>query len=189
MQRILTFSKESGKTYHTIQQQIENTLSGTQKNRTEIVYQLASKLAATYQQRLRETNMIDFADMITQATDLLQKQAFNTPYKLVLVDEFQDISKSRAKLLKAVLQSNRQTKLFAVGGRLAVNLPVRWQRYFSDATFSSDVWDHSNSISYTKFPIKYRDHKCSKPIHIAKPAADKENSGFNQSEHQRHNQC
>ena len=38
-----------------------------------------------------------------------------SPWKHILVDEFQDISPQRAELLAALRRQNKQTSLFAVG--------------------------------------------------------------------------
>lgn len=53
--------------------------------------------------------------MIHQAVNLLEKGRFVSPWKHVLVDEFQDISPQRAMLLAALRKQNKQTCLFAVG--------------------------------------------------------------------------
>ena len=55
--------------------------------------------------------------MIIDATEILRKdsQKFKNKYEYILVDEFQDISKPRIELLKALLALNPKTKLFCVG--------------------------------------------------------------------------
>ena len=68
-----------------------------------------------YQETLAEAGQIDFHDMINRATDLVESGRFQSPYGYVLVDEFQDISPSRARLLKALLESCPESQLFAVG--------------------------------------------------------------------------
>ncbi len=70
-----------------------------------------------YQEFLRQSDQIDFNDMIIDATEILRKdsQKFKNKYEYILVDEFQDISKPRIELLKALLALNPKTKLFCVG--------------------------------------------------------------------------
>lgn len=46
---------------------------------------------------------------------ILEKGRFISPWKHILVDEFQDISPQRAALLAALRKQNSQTTLFAVG--------------------------------------------------------------------------
>ena len=58
---------------------------------------------------------VDFDDMINQATELVKAGRYRSPFRYVLVDEFQDISEGRARLLKALLDCSPGTKLLAVG--------------------------------------------------------------------------
>ena len=68
-----------------------------------------------YQETLTNSNEIDFHDMINRATDLVESGRFRSPFKYILVDEFQDISPARAALLKALLDNSPDARLFAVG--------------------------------------------------------------------------
>ena len=68
-----------------------------------------------YQKWLSERKQIDFHDMISQATALVEQGRFRSPYHYILVDEFQDISPGRAKLLNALLENPGDVQLFAVG--------------------------------------------------------------------------
>lgn len=69
----------------------------------------------TYNSILAEECKIDFDDMIVQASQYLEQGQFHSPYKLILVDEFQDISPGRARLVKALLASQEESVLFGVG--------------------------------------------------------------------------
>ncbi|MCY4428492.1 MAG: UvrD-helicase domain-containing protein [Halieaceae bacterium] len=68
-----------------------------------------------YQETLTNSEEIDFHDMINRATDLVETGRFRSRFKYILVDEFQDISPSRAALLKALLDNCPGARLFAVG--------------------------------------------------------------------------
>ena len=68
-----------------------------------------------YQESLADSGEIDFHDMINRATNLVESGRFRSPFKYILVDEFQDISPSRAALLKALLDNSPGAQLFAVG--------------------------------------------------------------------------
>ena len=68
-----------------------------------------------YQEALARSGEIDFHDMINLATDLVETGRYRSPFGYILVDEFQDISPSRARLLKALLDSSPGSQLFAVG--------------------------------------------------------------------------
>ncbi len=57
---------------------------------------------------------LDFSDMIVQATRALDNGEYTCPYDYVIVDEYQDISRSRFELLAAMRRSNN-FRLFCVG--------------------------------------------------------------------------
>jgi DNA helicase-4 len=58
---------------------------------------------------------IDFEDMVLRAAKYTETGRFQSPFGHVLVDEFQDISRSRARLVKALLGQRDDARLFAVG--------------------------------------------------------------------------
>lgn len=76
---------------------------------------LMAPLLKAWKSALKEEDAIDFSGLIHQAVNLLEKGRFISPWKHILVDEFQDISPQRALLLAALRKQNRQTSLFAVG--------------------------------------------------------------------------
>ncbi|MHA1974592.1 MAG: UvrD-helicase domain-containing protein [Candidatus Hodarchaeales archaeon] len=57
---------------------------------------------------------IDFNDMINKAEKYIRTGNYQSNYKYILVDEFQDISYSRYSLLKSLLDSNPHSKSFCV---------------------------------------------------------------------------
>lgn len=76
---------------------------------------LLAPLLKAWKTALKEENAIDFSGLLHQAINLIEKGRFVSPWKHILVDEFQDISPLRAALLNALKQQNTQTSLFAVG--------------------------------------------------------------------------
>lgn len=68
-----------------------------------------------YQDTLSQQGQIDFHDMINQATEHVETGRYRSPFGYILIDEFQDISPGRARLLKALLDQSPTTQLFAVG--------------------------------------------------------------------------
>ena len=68
-----------------------------------------------YQARLSQSGQFDFHDMIGKATEYVESGRWRVPFKYILVDEFQDISRGRARLLKALLDQSPGSQLFAVG--------------------------------------------------------------------------
>ncbi|HFR4112269.1 TPA: DNA helicase IV [Yersinia enterocolitica] len=76
---------------------------------------LMAPLLKAWKTALKEEGAVDFSGLIHQAVNLLEKGRFVSPWKHILVDEFQDISPQRAMLLRALRKQNKQTCLFAVG--------------------------------------------------------------------------
>lgn len=76
---------------------------------------LMAPLLKAWKTALKEEGAVDFSGLIHQAVNLLDKGRFVSPWKHILVDEFQDISPQRAMLLAALRKQNKQTCLFAVG--------------------------------------------------------------------------
>ena len=76
--------------------------------------------------------------MIMQATAQIEAGAFTSPYKHILIDEFQDISKARMGLVMALIRQNPETRLFAVGDD--------WQSIYrftgSDISYMRDFEKH-----------------------------------------------
>jgi len=76
---------------------------------------LMAPLLKAWKSALKEEGAVDFSGLIHQAIAVLDKGRFISPWKHILVDEFQDISPQRAALLTALRQQNKRTTLFAVG--------------------------------------------------------------------------
>ena len=68
-----------------------------------------------YQRHLERRKEIDFADMIGKAIEYVKTQQFSSPYTHILVDEFQDISTARARLVQALREQKPDSVLFVVG--------------------------------------------------------------------------
>ncbi|KEY59059.1 DNA helicase IV [Serratia sp. DD3] len=76
---------------------------------------LMAPLLKAWKTALKDEGAVDFPGLIHQAVNILEKGRFITPWKHILVDEFQDISPQRAQLLAALRKQNKCTSLFAVG--------------------------------------------------------------------------
>ncbi|WP_348638929.1 UvrD-helicase domain-containing protein [Thioclava sp. L04-15] len=66
-----------------------------------------------YQARLGER--IDFEDMVIRATAHVESGRYQSPFHHILVDEFQDISTGRARLIQALKAQHSDARVFAVG--------------------------------------------------------------------------
>ena len=67
-----------------------------------------------YQSTLEKNGEIDFEDMLNMAARCVYEGKFVHPYKYVIVDEYQDLSRSRYNLLKS-LRGSKDYHLFCVG--------------------------------------------------------------------------
>ena len=75
---------------------------------------LLGPLFDAYQRYLAEHNEIDFEDMLNKASEEIGRGRYIHPYRYVIVDEYQDISTSRYRLLKA-LRNSKDYRLYCVG--------------------------------------------------------------------------
>ena len=87
--------------------------SGRMKARNIAFLDVFIPLFDGYQKSLG--SRIDFEDMIIRASRHVEEGNYRSPYRHLLVDEFQDISFGRARLLKALLGQHSHSRLFAVG--------------------------------------------------------------------------
>ena len=86
-----------------------------ERNRAEAFLAVFRPVFERYQETLTRSGTIDFHDMINRATDLVESGRYGSPFGYIMVDEFQDISPARARLLKALLDNAPDAQLFAVG--------------------------------------------------------------------------
>jgi DNA helicase-4 len=70
-----------------------------------LAYTLLLPIYQQYQKHLKEHDEIDFEDMINEATTYVENGRFLAPWRYIMVDEFQDISQSRARLVRALRDS------------------------------------------------------------------------------------
>jgi len=93
---------------------IENYDSKEDKIRAGAFYKLVLPIYEAYEKILCYNNQIDFNDMILKATEYVNKGLYFKKYKYILIDEFQDISSSRMKLVDSIYKKD-DCEIFAVG--------------------------------------------------------------------------
>ena len=76
-----------------------------QPRRAAAFLDLFEQVWTRYERLLTGEDAIDFEDMINHATDAIHKSQWLSPFRYVLVDEFQDISAGRLALLGALRRS------------------------------------------------------------------------------------
>ncbi len=84
------------------------------KERHRRFLEIASPVFQAWDNALADEHGIDFEDMLNMAADLLEQGRYESPYELVMADEFQDASRARARLCRALV-SKPGRYLFAVG--------------------------------------------------------------------------
>lgn len=80
----------------------------------DAVIDLIEPIYNSYQAMLCARNEIDFNDMINLAAEYVQHGQFTHSYSYVIVDEYQDISQARYRLLNA-MRRQKDYRLFCVG--------------------------------------------------------------------------
>jgi len=119
--------------------------------------ELALVIYREYEKELRLTNEIDFSDMINQAIVELEKNKsfYENSFDHILIDEYQDISRQRYLLIKALMAKNRNCKLFCVGDD--------WQSIMgfagSNLEFFIKFQDYFDHPARTDLSINYRSIK------------------------------
>ena len=92
--------------------QLNDTGSNIKNN--ELILSLLEPIFDAYCTELVKNNEIDFNDMINLASQYIRDGKYTNPYKYVIVDEYQDISRARFELLNC-LRKSCDYKLFCVG--------------------------------------------------------------------------
>lgn len=80
----------------------------------KIYFKIILEIYHIYNQELESSNLYDFNDMIKIATNNINKNLIKTNYKYIIIDEFQDTSLNRFKLIDAIIKQNN-AKIFVVG--------------------------------------------------------------------------
>jgi len=129
----LNLFKSSNKT---VQDLLEQSNGMPDYARCKAFLDIFEEICGDYEERLGEE--IDFNDMINRAEVHLAKGMYKSGFKYILVDEFQDISQSRFRLLRTLLEQNPLVKLFCVGDD--------WQSIYrftgSDVSLMTDFDNH-----------------------------------------------
>lgn len=84
------------------------------KARNELFLKIFKHFYDYYESSLASNSRIDFNDMINKSTEIVNRGFLLNDYKYIIIDEYQDISVSRFKLIKA-LQNQTKAKVICVG--------------------------------------------------------------------------
>ncbi|MEG5550575.1 DNA helicase IV [Enterobacter wuhouensis] len=146
---------------------------------------LMAPMLKAWKTALKDENAVDFSGLIHQAIIILEKGRFVSPWKHILVDEFQDISPQRAALLSALRAQNKHTSLFAVGddwqaiyrfSGAQLSLTTAFHHYFGEGDRSDlDTTYRFNSRigEITNRFIQQNPHQLAKPLNSLTPGDKK----------------
>lgn len=113
-------------------------LNKTIRKYNELIIKLIEKLYSIYENELRSQNMYDFDDLIKYATFIVKKEGINKNYKYILIDEYQDTSFVRFKLIDEIRKCC-ESKVVAVGDDFQsiyrftgcnLNIFLEFEKYF-----------------------------------------------------------
>ena len=87
-----------------------------QQKRATLFLNIFERVYDEYSEWLEENRLYDFADMINDAVNQVRtKKDCMLGYDYILLDEVQDLSPNRLRLVREILQKNPHCRLFAVG--------------------------------------------------------------------------
>jgi DNA helicase-4 len=110
----LTHAKSNDLDDSELRKRLRDSNAGSFIYRHEMFLDLFEDIRKAWEQSLRNSDSIDFEDMLNIAADHLEAGRWESPYDLVMVDEFQDASRARARLIRALVKEPGRF-LFAVG--------------------------------------------------------------------------
>ncbi|MFX0030156.1 MAG: UvrD-helicase domain-containing protein [Candidatus Hermodarchaeota archaeon] len=137
---------------------IEKRIKSGNYTRKQLVFgKLALEVYKRYQDFLKREDKIDFNDMINLAVKLVKanREKYRNKYDHILIDEFQDISHQRMKLIQRFVNENSHTKLFCVGD----DCQSIFQFTGSDVRFFVNFEDYFPNPEITILNKNYRSSK------------------------------
>ena len=110
----LTHAKSNRFSIAQLRQRLMAGDAGHFRFRHTLFLNLFESIWTAWEAKLRAENCIDFEDMLNLASDCIDNDQWTSPYELVMVDEFQDSSQARVRLVAGLVKQPGRC-LFAVG--------------------------------------------------------------------------
>ena len=137
--------------------QLEDLAEQTMSPRDAAFLALFEPVLQSYLAALDNEGKIDFDHMIELAIERVESGQAHVPWRYILVDEFQDISRMRLKLLEALQARHVHGRLFCVGDD--------WQSIYrftgADVSLFTGLQEHVGPVRRTYLDLTYR---CSQPL-------------------------
>jgi DNA helicase-4 len=103
IRQFMTHAKSNSLTPEQMQQRVTERIAPGGRHRTRLFLQLYGQIVQAWDARLEREGAVDFEDMLVQAAQHVEAGTLIPDFDLVLVDEFQDTSRARARLVQALL--------------------------------------------------------------------------------------
>ena len=100
----MTHVKSNSLTTEEVASRLMGTWNHLKSDRTELFLEIYWQIHAEWNNHLNAADAIDFEDMLIQAANIVENEIYIPDYDLILVDEFQDSSSARARLVKSLLK-------------------------------------------------------------------------------------
>jgi DNA helicase-4 len=110
----LTHVKSNQMTVAGLLERVQTGAAGHFRFRHSMFLRLFEQIWKAWEAKLTKGQCIDFEDMLNLAADYIEQRKWANPYELIMVDEFQDVSQARARLMGNLVK-NPGSSLFAVG--------------------------------------------------------------------------
>lgn len=115
------------------------------------------RVFAQYEESVHAEGDVDFEDMIARATEYVNTGKYKPPYRRIIVDEFQDISRGRSQFVQALLRAGSDCRLFCVGDD--------WQSIYRFAGSDTSIMvEFSDHFGFTKRTDLDRTFRFGKPL-------------------------
>jgi len=96
--------KSNGLSHKDLHKAIAKVERGHRERLTRFV-NLYERIADEWQRRLSAEESVDFDDMLLMAIEHIESGKFQSPFTMILADEFQDVSQAKLRLLKALKEN------------------------------------------------------------------------------------
>ncbi|MBD8636714.1 UvrD-helicase domain-containing protein [Stenotrophomonas sp. CFBP 13725] len=94
--------KNNGLSHAQLEQALHEQAQDGYGARLRMYLSIYERIAQEWERRLRAGQYVDFEDMLIQAAGHVESGAYASPYQIILADEFQDSSRARIRLLRAL---------------------------------------------------------------------------------------
>lgn len=141
----ISLMKSNGKSFDIIMEDVKESNQGEAFNERcrYLMYEVIKPLYDEYERALKANGQMDFTDIILHAAELCNSDKYNSPYRYILVDEFQDISIDRYKFILSLRQNSLLTKTYCVGDD--------WQSIYRFSGSDMNLFNHfENYFGFTE---------------------------------------